>query len=1077
MAVTYKGLTIKFGGDTTGLQSALKQIQSETRKTNSDLREINKSLNFNPGNTVLLEQKVRALNNAYNDTKSKLDAYKQALQQLEDKKRSGEQLTAQEQRQYDSLQRSIMQCENQMERYSGQLKKTQNEYEASQTKVYQFGQSLENNADKFKAVGERMQSIGAGATKFVSVPLAAIGTAAAKTAIDVDTALTGVRKTVDATEEEYKALKDAAVEYSKTNAISATDILNAEELAGQLGVGKDNLFAFAKVATGLDLSTNMNVEQASTNLARFANVTNMGKLEGEDAARAYEAYGNVIVGLGNNCATTESEISDFSLRMASAGTQAGMSEADILGVAAAMSSLGLEAQAGGSSFSKTISEISVAVATGNENLEKYAQIAGMSAQEFADYWKRDATNAFIDFVGGLSTSGEDMNVVLQDLGIKELRQSDALRRLAGNTDLVRDAVSLANKEWQNGTALSNEVANKNDSMASKFEMLKNKVTAVLEKIGKPLVDAITDAIDAAEPFLEKIGDMAQAFSDMDQGQQRAILGVGAFAAAFGPALMGVGGFVKGLGDLGTDMKKAAETYTMISGKIGGIGTAISEAGGVIPAVSGAFSSFGSTIAGVAIGPVGIIAAAIAALVLSFKTLWDTNEGFRNTVQGVWDSVVAKFNEAGERIGEALRPIAEAMGIATDGMSSGLEVVQAVLGKLWEGIANLFGPSLVNLITEAGAVIKGIVDVIVGVFEVIGGIIEGFKTGDWSMFVNGLKSIWDGFVSIITAPFQGAIEAIKYTLEQMGYKWDEVVGGLRREWEDFCSFFTGIWDGIKTGAADFCSNVAATWEGLKNTASSTFAAIKDEIDRDLSDAKTVGESTMGAFGAAMRGDWQEAERQAQTAFETIDRSITDHLRSAKDSGIPIVSDLASGALEKWEWLKTEGAAKFANLAQEISNNLGNAKSWAEEKGREIQEFWESIPDRIIGFFSGIGDRISDAFGSIHFPSPHVEWDSIGIGDISVPIPNVQWYAKGGAIAPNSPRLIGVGDSREREWIEPESKLLAMIESAVRNVRGGGDVNVEVNVDARIEGRRDAYEVGQDIGRGISSVMKQRGYKYA
>lgn len=565
MAVSYKGLTIKFGGDTSELQSALKKIQTETRNTQSDLKAINKALEFNPGKTELLEQKVRNLNAAYDETKRKLDAYKQAMQQLEDKKQRGEQLTEEEQRQYDALQREIYKCENQLKTYTDQLKSANTEMEASQTALYQFGQTLENNSKMFSNIGEGMQQVGSGLTRYVTTPLVGIGVAAGKTAVDIDTAMTGVRKTVAATEEEYEALKDAAIAYSETNAISAVDILNAEELAGQLGVSKDNLFEFAKVATGLDLSTDMNVDQASTNLARFANITSMSTLTGEDAARAYQAYGNTIVGLGNNCATTESEISDFSLRMASAASQAGMSEADILGIAAAMSSLGLEAASGGSAFSKTISDISVAVATGSDDLVKYAEVAGMSAEDFARYWQEDATGAFEQFIIGLSTSSDDMNVVLEDLGITELRQSDALRRLAGNTDLLTDSVQLANEEWENGTALSDEVANKNDSMASKFEMLRNKVTGILEKIGGPLVDALTDAIDAAEPFLNTIKDLAQGFADMDQDQQRMILGLVGAAAAFGPVLSGAGSLISNLGSVGTKLKEVSIGWESFTG--------------------------------------------------------------------------------------------------------------------------------------------------------------------------------------------------------------------------------------------------------------------------------------------------------------------------------------------------------------------------------------------------------------------------------------------------------------------------------------------------------------------------------
>lgn len=160
MAVSYKGLVIKFGGDTTELQGALKQVQKASKDTQSDLRDINKALKFDPGNTELLEQKVRALSAAYSDIERKLDAYKQALAQLESKKQSGAKLTAEEERQYDSLKRAIMQCERQLESYGDDLKATAREAEGSKTALGKVGQAIEDNADKISSAGSKMSSAG-----------------------------------------------------------------------------------------------------------------------------------------------------------------------------------------------------------------------------------------------------------------------------------------------------------------------------------------------------------------------------------------------------------------------------------------------------------------------------------------------------------------------------------------------------------------------------------------------------------------------------------------------------------------------------------------------------------------------------------------------------------------------------------------------------------------------------------------------------------------------------------------------------------------------------------------------------
>lgn len=541
MAGIYKGLTIKLGADTTGLSDALNRIDSQTRGLKRNMSAVNKAFKLDPGNAELQRQKMEAYQKEIQNASKRLETLKQAESEIGKQGMSTEA--------WDTLQREIATTEAELRRLTEEYRN----FVAANSTLGKAGAAVSELGSKLEPVGERMRSIGGALTIGVTAPIVAGATASVKAAVDIDSALTGVRKTVDATAEEYAALKEAAVEYSKVNAVSAVDVLNAEELGGQLGVAKDNLREFAEVTTGLSVSTNMGVEDASTNMARFMNVTQANADASKSAAEQYRAYGNVIVGLGNNLATTESEISNFSLRMASAGSLAGMSQADIMGLGGAMSSLGLEAEAGGTAFSNTITEISIAVSKGGDELAGFAEVAGMSAEAFAEKWNSDATGAFIDFINGLASgkeAGEDMNVVLENLGITGIRQSDAMRRLAGNTSLLTDAVKLANDQWRDGSALSDEVANRNESLASKFEMLRNRVLAVAEQVGAPLADAMLEAIDAAEPLFDAIESGARAFSEMDEGEQRAVMTTVALIAALGPALNLFGRAASGVKVLG-----------------------------------------------------------------------------------------------------------------------------------------------------------------------------------------------------------------------------------------------------------------------------------------------------------------------------------------------------------------------------------------------------------------------------------------------------------------------------------------------------------------------------------------------
>lgn len=160
MYVSYKGLVIKFGGDTTGLQDALKSVQKQARNAQSNLRDVNRELKFDPSNADLLELKMNALNKSVEETKKQLDMYKQALQQLESKKQSGAKLTAQEEAQYDSLKLAIVRCERQLDSYGKELADTARKAEGSKTAIGKLGQTIEDNADKLSSAGSKMAGAG-----------------------------------------------------------------------------------------------------------------------------------------------------------------------------------------------------------------------------------------------------------------------------------------------------------------------------------------------------------------------------------------------------------------------------------------------------------------------------------------------------------------------------------------------------------------------------------------------------------------------------------------------------------------------------------------------------------------------------------------------------------------------------------------------------------------------------------------------------------------------------------------------------------------------------------------------------
>lgn len=614
MAGEFKGLTIKFRGDASDLSKALATINGEMRATSRAGRDVERILSMRgaTGNVDLLGQRVRIAGDRCREWQDRVDALKAAQDSMGDR-------TEENAQQYDRLTDEIQRAQAQLEAYTQQLREAEVAYDKGATKLGQLGGRLRDAGEGMQAIGGRMQAAGDALTRTVTAPLVAFGAVSIRSATEVDDALTGVRKTLDATEDQYARLRDAAIESSKQQPVDAATILNIEALGAQLGFGIDELQEFSRVASGLDVATNMNWEDAATNMAQFANIMQMSH---EDVSR----YGSTIVDLGNHFATTESDVSDMGMRIAAAGKQLGMSEADVLGLSAALTSMGVNAEAGGTAISSIMSGIDKDVATGSENLKLWADTAGMSADEFAKAWGDRPVDALARVLSGLdeaTENGDSMAVMLDELGISSLRQTDVMKRLAGNTDLMTDAVGRANAAWGENIALQAEVDNRNDSISSKLQVAANKLQAIAIEVGGPLADALIDAIDAAEPLIQKVGDMAKAFADMDEAQQGNIIKLGLMAAAAGPLLSVLGRLTSGFGGMLDRLGKSAETFAAFRGQL-------KNGKGVVDAFKTAVKGGGTALAGLKVmGVVAGVAALAGVVALATKRWRDIRKETRN----------------------------------------------------------------------------------------------------------------------------------------------------------------------------------------------------------------------------------------------------------------------------------------------------------------------------------------------------------------------------------------------------------------------------------------------------------------
>lgn len=325
---------------------------------------------------------------------------------------------------------------------------------------------------------------------------------AAAASIEWESAFAGVEKTVEGTPEQLAQINDQLLTMSTEIPLTTTELAKIAEAAGQLGIKTEDVSRFTEVMAALGVSTNLTAEQAATQLARFAKITGM-------TADEYDNIGSVIVALGNNSAATESEIVDMAMGIAAAGKLVGMTTPEIMAFAASLTSSGLEAQAGGTAISRTLAEISVAANGNIKDLEKYAEVAGMTAEQFANTFKSDATAAFTAFIDGLASSGDKAISVLNDMGISEIRQRDALLRLSASHGDLASAIALSTNAYAENTALTEEATKRYETTESKIQLLKNATNLLGITIGNQLSPKIREAIQAGTDIVSAIDEFIQ----------------------------------------------------------------------------------------------------------------------------------------------------------------------------------------------------------------------------------------------------------------------------------------------------------------------------------------------------------------------------------------------------------------------------------------------------------------------------------------------------------------------------------------------------------------------------------------
>lgn len=352
--------------------------------------------------------------------------------------------------------------------------------------------------------------------------------AATKTAIEFEDAWTGVTKTVNATPQQFEKINAGLKNLAQTTSSTYQDIAHYAELAGQMGIPTDSIVGFTKTITELGDTTNLVGEEAAQSIAKFSNVM---VSQSKKTNTYYSRLGSTIVDLGNKFSTTEADIMAMATRLGVAGKMVGFNSNQVLGLSTALSSLGIEAAAGGSSISKMLKTIDLSVSTGDKKLQKFAEVSGMTSQQFQKAWGEDAAGTFLKFVEGIGKSA-DVTKTLDELGIKEVRQAQSMGALAQSSDVLASALNVSKNAWNDNTAMANEAEKRYATLKSQLSQTWEAIKQAGNELGLAFTPTLTD-------LLKIVKKAANAFSNLDEGTQQTIAKMLLLTAAAYPTAKGV----------------------------------------------------------------------------------------------------------------------------------------------------------------------------------------------------------------------------------------------------------------------------------------------------------------------------------------------------------------------------------------------------------------------------------------------------------------------------------------------------------------------------------------------------------
>ena len=1050
MASRIKGITVEIGGDTTGLDKALKSVNSSIKTTQSSLRDVNKLLKLDPTNTELLTQKQKLLKDAIGTTKEKLDALKTAQEQAKTQMENGD-LGADK---YDALQREIIETEQELQKLAQEAVNSN----AALAKIEEVGGKLENVGNTISGVGTKLLPVTAAVT--------GLGAAAVKTTSDFDTAMSQVQATMGVT-------KDAMSEVDGQT-VNTVDTLRA--LAKEMGA--KTAFSASECAEALNYLAlaGYNTQQMCDTLPTVLNLAAAGDI---DLASASDMVTDAMSALGMGTDEATTMVDQMSKTASTTNTSVAQLGEGILTIGATAKSikggtaelntaLGILANNGikGAEGGTHLRNVILSLQNPTDGAAKVMKELGVET-----YDSEGNMRSLNDILGDLNTSMD---------GMTSAEKSNIIGTIFNKTDLASVNSLLANtgETWnslQQGITDSAGAAQQMadtqlDNLSGQITILKSAVEGLAISFGEALMPTIRNIVAKIQSFVDWL-------NSLNEEQRNTIIKVGALVAALGPFLIIVGKTISTVGSAMKGFSSLAKTIGTLGAKMAGS--------------TGSVTGLASAIGAVA-GPVLAVVAVIGVLVAAFVTLWNTNEEFRNTMTVIWDGIVSKVQEFVDGIKERV----DALGID-------FSAIAETLKTIWMGFCDLLAPVFEAAFSVISTVLGTVLDVITGILDVF----IGLFTGNWDQLWQGVKEIFSGIWNGIVGIFQAAINLIKGIADAIcgwfGTSWNEV-------WTSVSTFFMSIWNGI-TGflstAWETIKNVVQVgimfigsileaawniitlpfqliWENCKEIIISVWNTISNKVSTVVNTVSTVISTVLTGIQTVFSTIWDAISTKVSTVINAIKTTVSTVFNAVKSTISTIWNGIKTTIANVVDGIREKVSSVFNGVKDTLSSVFNGIKSTATSVWNGIKTAITTPIEAAKNTIKGIVDTIKGFFSGLHIELPHIKLPhfsisgSLSLAPPSVPHLSIDWYKEGGIMT--SPTIFGMngsslmaGGEAGAEAILPLKGFYSQLENILSSKMNTSAMEQYLAVIAENSGKGIYLDDGTLIGKIAPGLNQQLG----